>query len=293
MTKALFYRILTVVAFLLTFAIGITGCTSSTTGNNETSTSNTGDMPGSNVSVIGSTSVGPLMQQLADEFSDKNPNILVDVQQVGSSQGIKAAIDGTAQIGMSSRDLKDSEKGTLTEHVMALDGIAIVTNPSNPVKDFTMEQVQKIFKGEITNWKEVGGPDSPIIVMSREDGAGTRAAFEEMLDLQIKNDDRVKSLVTKKALIFDSSGAIKTNVASKHNAIGYISLAAVDDTVVSISIDGVECTPETIRDKSYPLGRSFILVTKGKITGNAQKFLDYVMSDEAQEIISEDYISAK
>lgn len=246
------------------------------------------------VSVSGSTSVQPLAQDLADVFNETNPDINIEIQGGGSSQGVKDVSDGISDIGNASRDLKDSEKELgITEHVIAYDGIAVVTHPSNPVSDLTTEQIQQIFKGEITNWKDVGGNDEEILVVTREDGSGTRSAFEELLGLQESKDGKTVSFMKSDALVADSNGAVKANIAPKANAIGYTSLGYVDDTLKKINVDGVECSVENIKSKTYTISRPFLMLTKGELTPETQAFLDFILGDGGQEVVSSSYISVK
>lgn len=237
------------------------------------------------VAVVGSTSVAPLAQEIADAFMSKNPGVRVDVQGVGSTAGVKAANEGAADIGMASRDLKTEEKGWgLDEHVIAYDGIAIVIHPTNEIADLEAETVTAIFKGEITNWKEVGGADEEILVVSREEGSGTRGAFEELLDIEAVKED---------ALIAEGNGAVKANIASKTYAIGYISLSYVDETVKTVEINGIEPTVENILAGSYKVSRPFLMLTKGEISETAKAYLDFVFSEEGQAIVAEKNIPAK
>ncbi|RCX17540.1 phosphate ABC transporter substrate-binding protein (PhoT family) [Anaerobacterium chartisolvens] len=239
------------------------------------------------ITIVGSTSVQPLAEALADEFGTANPGVKIDVQGGGSTTGVKAANDGTGDIGNSSRDLKDEEKAWgLTEHVIALDGIAVAVNPSNAVQDLTKDQLIKIFTGEIVNWKEVGGADKEILIVSREAGSGTRGAFEEIL----KIEDKVKS----DALVAEGTGAVMANVASKDNAIGYISLGSMDKTVKGLKIDGVEPTVENIKAKTYIIARPFLMLTKGDLKPEVKAFIDFIMSDKGQEtVVSQKFISSK
>lgn len=238
------------------------------------------------IEVAGSTSVQPLAQSLADEFKNLEPGLQINIQGLGSSQGIKAANDGVADIGTSSRELKEEEKSWgLTEHIIAKDGIAVIVNPTNPVQELTKDQIAKIFKGEITNWSELGGTDNEIIVISREAGSGTRGAFEEILGIE----DEVRE----DALIQNSNGAIKTDVSNKKNAIGYISLGYVDESVVGVKVDGVDASSENVQNGSYAISRSFLMVTKGEVKAEVQAFLDFIMSDEGQKIVAEEYIPVK
>ena len=233
--------------------------------------------------ISGSTSVGPLVEILGEDFSAKNADISVEVQQIGSSAGIKNAIDGTSQIGMASRDLKDEEKAAgLKETQIAIDGIAVITNKNNAVKGLTLEQVKDIYTGKITNWKEVGGKDAPIVVVSREDGSGTRDGFQENVGFESEE-------LTKDAQISDGSGNIKSTVEGNENAIGYISFGYVDDNVNALTIDGVELTAENVKNDTYSIARPFLFVNKeGNISEAGTKFIDYILSDEGQKIVEEE-----
>ena len=227
------------------------------------------------VTISGSTSVGPVVEVLGEDFSAKNEGISVEVQQIGSSAGIKNAIEGTSQIGMASRDLKDEEKASgLKETQIAIDGIAVITNKNNEVKDLTLEQVKDIYTGKITNWKEVGGKDAPIVVVSREDGSGTRDGFQENVGFESEE-------LTKDAQISDGSGNIKSIVEGNENSIGYISFGYVDDKVNALTIDGVELTVENVKDNKYPIARPFLLVNKeDKISEEGTKFIEFILSEE-------------
>ncbi|SHH98881.1 phosphate ABC transporter substrate-binding protein [Clostridium grantii] len=287
-------RILSVILGI-SLVVALVGCGSNNATNN--STSNAGEESAveskleGTVAVVGSTSVQPLAQELADAFSEIEPGIQVDIQGVGSSAGVKAANEGTADIGTSSRELKEEEKGYgLTEHIIAYDGIAIVVSPNNTVEDLTTEQIAQIFKGEITNWSEVGGADADILVVSREDGSGTRGAFEELVKLLDEND---ASLVRADALIADGNGAVKANVASKENAIGYVSLEYLDDTLKAVKVDDVEVSVENIKAGTYKISRPFLMLTNGELNEATQAYLDFIMSDAGQEIVGEKLITVK
>ncbi len=247
--------------------------------------SNSGSSDGGSekVTVSGSTSIGPLMEMVAEDFQVKNEGVSIEIQQLGSSAGIKNAIDGTSQIGMASRDLKEEEKSAgLTETEIAIDAIAIVTNKSNEVKDLTVQQIKDIYTGKITNWKEVGGMDAPIVVVSREDGSGTRGAFEEIVGFEAAE-------LTKDAQIGDGSGNIKSTVEGNENAIGYISASYVDDSINQLTVEGQELTIENVKDKKYPIARPFILVHKeDSITEKGKELIEFILSDEGQKIVEED-----
>lgn len=243
----------------------------------------------SKVTVSGSTSVGPAMEVLAEKFQEKNEGVSIEIQQVGSSAGIKNAIEGTSQIGMASRDLKDQEKSSgLKETEIALDGIAIIANKNNEVKDLTTAQIKDIYTGKITNWKEVGGKDAPIVVVSREDGSGTRDGFQDKVGFESEE-------LTKDAQISDGSGNIKTTVQGNENAIGYISFGYVDDAVNMLTVDGVELTPENVKENTYAIARPFVLVNKEDvISEQGKKLIDFILSDEGQEIMEgKGFISIK
>lgn len=251
--------------------------------------------PEGTVSVVGSTSVTPIAQNLADAFSSIEPGVKIDVQGVGSTAGVKAANEGSGDIGMASRNLKTAEKEWgLTEHVIAYDGISVVVHPSNKVEDLTTEQITKIFKGEINNWKEVGGEDQEILVVSREAGSGTRGAYEEIMDLQEKNAEGKKvSAVVKEALIAEGNGAVKANVAKKEYSIGYISLSYLDESVKGLKVDGVEPTVENIKSEKYTVFRPFLMLTKGEPNKAAKAYLDFIFSEEGQKIVGEKLIPVK
>ncbi|MCC0685789.1 phosphate ABC transporter substrate-binding protein [Clostridioides sp. ZZV14-6345] len=236
----------------------------------------------SKVSVSGSTSIGPLMETIGEKFQEKNEGVSVEVQQIGSSGGIKNAIEGTSEIGMSSRDLKDEEKSAgLKETKIAIDGIALITNTANPVKNLTMDQIKGIYTGKITNWKEVGGNDAPIVIVSREEGSGTRDGFQEIVGFESEE-------LSKDAQISDGSGNIKTTVEGNENAIGYISFGYVDEKVNSLKVNDVEPTDTNVIDNKYPISRPFILVNKeDNLSEKGKALIDYILSDEGQALVSE------
>lgn len=235
------------------------------------------------ITVSGSTSVGPSVELVAEKFMANNEGISVEVQQLGSSAGIKNAVEGVTEIGMASRDLKQEEKSAgLTETEMAIDAIAVITNKANPVKNLSKEQVKDIYTGKITNWKELGGNDAPIVVVSREDGSGTRGAFEEIVGYE-------SAELTKDATIGNGSGNIKSTVEGNENAIGYVSGSYVDEKVNLLTIDNQEMTDENIKAGNYPIARPFLLVYKeDKISENSKKFIDFILSDEGQAIVEEE-----
>lgn len=241
----------------------------------------TADLSGS-LSMVGSTSMEKLANALSEAFMEEYPDVTVTAEFVGSGAGIEAVTNGTADIGNSSRSLKDEEKAAgVVENVVAIDGIAVCVDPANEVADLTKEQLTNIYNGTITNWKEVGGADEPIIVIGREAGSGTRGAFEELVDLQD---------ACKYANELDSTGAVIAKVASTPGAIGYASLDALDDSVKALSLEGVEATAENIKAGNYFLSRPFVMATKGEISEQndlVQAWFDFVLGDEGQQVASE------
>lgn len=245
------------------------------------STETTADLSGS-ISMVGSTSMEKLANALSEAFMEEYPDVTVTAEFVGSGAGIEAVTNGTADIGNSSRSLKDEEKAAgVVENVVAIDGIAVCVDPANEVADLTKEQLTNIYNGTVTNWKEVGGADEPIIVIGREAGSGTRGAFEELVDLQD---------ACKYANELDSTGAVIAKVASTPGAIGYASLDALDDSVKALSLEGVEATAENIKAGNYFLSRPFVMATKGEISEQndlVQAWFDFVLGDEGQQVASE------
>lgn len=244
-------------------------------------TETTADLSGS-ISMVGSTSMEKLANALSEAFMEEYPDVTVTAEFVGSGAGIEAVTNGTADIGNSSRSLKDEEKAAgVVENVVAIDGIAVCVDPANEVADLTKEQLTNIYNGTITNWKEVGGADEPIIVIGREAGSGTRGAFEELVDLKD---------ACKYANELDSTGAVIAKVASTPGAIGYASLDALDDSVKALSLEGVEATAENIKAGNYFLSRPFVMATKGEISEQndlVQAWFDFVLGDEGQQVASE------
>ncbi|WP_418790110.1 phosphate ABC transporter substrate-binding protein [Phosphitispora sp. TUW77] len=237
-----------------------------------------------NVKIAGSTSVQPLSEELAEVFMEKHPDVTVSVQGGGSTAGVEAANTGTANIGAASRELKDSEKGYgFTETLIAKDGIAVVVNPANKVDDLSMEQIKKIFSGEIKNWSQVGGKDQLITVVVREEGSGTRGAFEEIV---LGKDG--KFVVS--AIIQNSSGAAKNTVINDPNGVAFISLGSVDSAVKALKVDGVEASSQKVLDGSYKISRPFLYLAKGEIDAVAKAYIEFVLSEEGQNIVAEEYV---
>ena len=232
------------------------------------------------VATDGSTSMNKVISALGEAFQ-ADTGITVTYNATGSGAGIQAVQEGRCDIGLSSRDLKDEEKASgLEGKILAYDGIAIIVNPQNPVSDLNLETIAKIYTGEITNWKEVGGDDAEIVLIGREAGSGTRDGFESITDTKDKCQYRQE---------LTSTGDVITTVASNPNAIGYASLASVKDTVKALTVNGVTPSEETIKDGSYVVQRPFVLVTKKDTTlsESAQKFFDHITSESAREIISD------
>lgn len=238
--------------------------------------------PSTSVTVSGSTSVGPLMEKEAERFKEENSGTNVEINQIGSSAGIKDAINGTVEIGMSSRDLKEEEIASgLVEVKIAFDGMAVITSKNNNIESLTLKQIKDIYTGKITNWKEVGGRDSQIVVVSREDGSGTRDAFQEIIGYTSEE-------LLKEAIIGDGSGNIKTTVAGNDHAIGFISFEYIDDSVNAVKIDDISPTGENVKMGKYKLSRPFLLVYKEEnLKENGNKLIDFILSEEGQNIVEE------
>ena len=231
------------------------------------------------VSTDGSTSMQKVIGALGEQFQADHKGITFTYNPTGSGSGITAVSEGRCDIGLSSRALKDDEKATLTETTVALDGIAMIVNPENPVSDLTVEQIADIYTGKITNWSEVGGNDASIVLIGREAGSGTRDGFESITDT--KDACQYRQELT-------STGDVITTVSQNPDAIGYASLAALKDTVKALTVGGVAPTEDTVKDGSYVIQRPFVLVTKTgtKLSDAAQKFFDYATSSEAAPLIA-------
>ena len=245
----------------------------------DTSADKYADLSGS-VSMSGSTSMEKLANAVAESFMEKYPNVTVTAEFTGSSAGIESVLAGSVDIGNSSRNLKEDEKSAgAVENIVAIDGIAVVTDPANKVEDLTKDQLVSIYTGETKNWSEVGGDDQAIVVVGREAGSGTRGAFEELLDI-------ADACVYANEL--DSTGAVMAKVASTPGAIGYVSLDVVDDSVKALKLDGVDATEENIKAGNYALSRPFVMATKGEISEQkteVQALFDYLTSDEGKALI--------
>ena len=231
------------------------------------------------VVVAGSSSVTPVMEKLKEAYVAVNPDVEIEVQQSDSTTGMTSAIEGVCDIGMASRDLKDSEieKG-LTGTTITMDGIAVIVNNDSPVEELSSDSVKGIYTGEITDWADVDGDSAPIVVIGREAGSGTRGAFEELLDVADK---------CTYASELDSTGAVMAKVASTPGSIGYVSLDVLDDTVKALKLEGVEPTAENIKAGNYFLSRPFVMATKGEISEQSEPVqFDYLSSAEGKDLIS-------
>ena len=232
------------------------------------------------ITLAGSTSMEKFANALAEAFMEKYPDVTVQAEFTGSSAGVEAVLGGQSDIGNSSRNLKDEEKEKgAVENIVAIDGIAVVTDPANTAADLTKEQLINIYNGTITNWKDAGGSDQPIVVIGREAGSGTRGAFEEILKLED---------ACKYANELDSTGAVMAKVASTPGAIGYVSLDVIDDTVKLLTLDGVEANEENIKTGDYFLSRPFVMATNGEISAQndlVKALFDYVYSAEGDELV--------
>lgn len=284
---------LLVAASMMTF--GLAGCGSTDTVNTDASsdanqstdtTTDAGtsdassDLSGS-ISLAGSTSMEKLCEALSESFMEKYPNISVTVEYTGSGAGLESLAAGSVDIGNASRHLKEEETSAgAVENVVAIDGIAVITDKDNEVTDVSAEDLAKIYKGEITNWSELGGQDEAIVVIGREAGSGTRDAFEELLDV---------ADACQYAQELDSTGGVLAKVAATPGAIGYVSLDVVDDTIQTVSLDGVAPTEENILAGDYLLSRPFVMATNGEISEQnelVQTWFDYVNSEDGKNVIS-------
>ena len=261
-------------------ALGLlTGCGSKSEGEAAGEESGTEELSGT-IALAGSTSMEKLCEGMKESFEAANPGVTITVEYTGSSAGIESLEAGSVDIGNSSRALKDEEKEAgIVENIVAIDGIATIVDKDNEVKDLSEDQLSAIYKGEITNWKELGGKDEAIVVIGREAGSGTRGAFEELLGIE-------DSCAYAQEL--DSTGAVLAKVAATPGSIGYVSLDVVDDTVKAVSLNGVEANEENILAGDYVLSRPFVMATKGEISEQSElikAWFDYVQSEEGQEVI--------
>ncbi len=228
------------------------------------------------LNVVGSTSVQPFAEALAEEYMKLHPEEKIFIQGGGSSAGIQAVETGAAQVGMSSRNLLDEEKSLISIPII-YDAIAVVVNRKNPVRELTLEEVRKIFSGEITRWSELGGEKHRITLFSREEGSGTRESFQHLI--------LGKKTVSLGALVQDSNGAVRQVVADDPHAIGYISLGLVDERVKALRIGGIDPTVENVQKGQYRFVRPFLFVFRAPPEGPARRFLDFILSPEGQKLL--------
>lgn len=271
-----------ILAGLLMFAVSLAGCQQKEGVLQELS---------GELTIAGSTTLLPINQECARLFMEKYPDVRISVSGGGSGHGIKSVGAGEIDIGAASRDIKPAEKEKypdLKPIAIGKDSVAIVVHPNNPVSELTMEQVSKIFAGDITNWKEVGGFDKDIRVITREEGSGTKEVFEKFVMKPYGKE------ITAKASVKPSNGEIRATVSKDESSIGYISLGYVDDTVKALKIDGVEPTVQNVLSGDYPIVRTLYLITKGEPSELEKAFIDFVLSEEGQKVVEDmGYIKIK
>jgi phosphate transport system substrate-binding protein len=238
-----------------------------------------GDRSSTDMTLAGSTSIQPFADKWAEVFMETHPDYGVNVQGGGSSAGIQACKSGACQIGMASRELKADEKD-LVEIVVARDGLALIVHPSNPVRGAKVGEIKQIFAGDLKNWTALGGPDRSITVVTREEGSGTRGAFQELV--------MGKTRIFKGAITEDSNGTVREIVAHDPYSIGFISLGLVNEQVRALELDGAVPNEENIRSGRYTLVRPFLFVSRGRPEGLAKEFVDFVLSDEGQALIKKE-----
>lgn len=254
----------------------VAGTDSSAAGTSASEASATEELSGT-LSMNGSTSMEKVIKAVNGAFMEKNKGVTVNLNLTGSGTGIQEASEGKCDIGNSSRKLKDEEAEKLDATVVGLDGIALVVNPVNKLEDITLEDLAKVYSGEITNWKDLGGDDKSIVVIGREDGSGTRDGFESI----VMGDKEPKY-----AQELESTGSVINAVATTDGAIGYASLANVDETVKALKIGGVEATEENVKSGAYEVQRPFICATlKGSDNKLAKAYLDFILSEEGQALV--------
>ncbi len=270
--------------------LGLSGCGDSSQPDAQTTAQNSetaapfdasGDLSGTIV-ITGSTSVEKILNDMKDEFEALNPDVTIEYTGSGSSAGITDTKAGTNNIGASSRNLKDDEKeDALKTEVFAYDGIAVIVNPANTaMADITEEQLADIYSGKVTNWKELGGNDADIFVVSREESSGTRSAFEELIGLEDAGG------LTGNAAVSEGNGPVQAAVAGNENAIGYVSFSFIDDTVKPLTVAGVEATAENAKSGDYPLSRPFLFCYyEDKATDAGLAFLEFALTEEGQKAV--------
>lgn len=301
-------RLLSLVAMMM-LVVSVTACSKSNTsshptaapeentqatnenteGQDGTTTEPTDNADGQNsdlsgtIVITGSTSVDKILNDMMDEFTAMNPDVTINYTGSGSSAGIQDTIDGVNTIGVASREIKEEEtQAGAALDVFAYDGIAVVVNPANEVADISIENLGKIFSGEITNWNQIGGKDSEIVVVSREGASGTRSAFEELMKLENAGG------LAQNATVVEGNGNVQLTVAGNENAIGYVSFSFIDETVKALTVDGVEGTAENAKAGTYSLSRPFLFVTNANtLTPEAQAFIDFAKGADGQAFVEE------
>lgn len=255
----------------------LTGCGS----NNSSDSGESGDSGSKQtITIAGSTSVQPLSEVLAEKYGKKHSDVKIDVQGGGSGQATKSLKEGICQIGALSREVESEEKDVVgKEYTIAKDGVAIIVNKDVGIKDISLDQLKQIYTGKVTNWKDVGGKDADIAVISREEGSGTREAFTEKTGVTEGDKDKT----TKDAIVQSSTGAVVKTVKSTPDSIGYVSLEAVDDSVKAVTVEGVKASADTVLDGTYKIQRPFIYIVGDKVDNATQDYIDYVMSSEGQK----------
>lgn len=268
------------VIFILAISLGAAGC-----GSNRGSSTD-GE---SSIMIAGSTSVQPLSEAIAEAYMEKRGDVTIEVQGGGSGQGIKSIEKGIADIGSLSREVKKEERTSVSdEYIIAREGVAVVVNPGVPVDDMTMEQIKDVYTGKITSWKELGGMDMDITVVTREAGSGTRGAFTELTGVLEKDSNgNEMDRTTKDALVQPSTGAVKETVAKTPGSIGYVSLGVLDDTVKAVKAEGTKASVDTVLSGKYKIQRPFVYVTGSKMTEAAKEFVRFAMGREGQAIVKE------
>lgn len=263
-----------VIAILITVVL----LTTALAGCGKSNNAETANNAGGTVSTDGSTSMEKVIGYLSEAYAEEIPNVKVTYNPTGSGSGIKAAEEGRCDIALSSRNLKDEEKENLTETVVAIDAIAVIVNPENPVSDLTVDRISALYKGEITNWSEIGGADSPVVLIGREAASGTRDGFESITETED---------ICKYSQELTSTGDVVQTVASNPNAIGYASLAAVKDNVKAVKVEGVAPTKESVQNGSYKICRDFVFVTpkNAQLSEAAKNFFNYATSEKADSFI--------
>lgn len=272
-------KIITIVAAFALMAGALTGCGSKNPSADKDAEGRKADSS-QTVATDGSTSMEKVIGFLSEAYMEEHGDVKITYNPTGSSSGIQAVAEGRCDIGLASRDLKEDEMADLQGTVVAIDGIGIIVHPDNPATDLTIEQIAMIYTGKITNWKEVGGNDAPVVCIGREAASGTRDGFEEVTGT--KDKCQYSQELT-------STGDVVQTVSGNPNAIGYASVASVNDTVKMVSVEGITPTTETIQDGKYKVQRNFVLVTpkNKKLSEAAQEFFDFVTSPQADSFITE------